>query len=65
MRRMYKAVFKQPYTSQELAATVEAYLIQPPLPNEWYDVAQLMMDKDGRGLADGWRETLFVDELNE
>jgi hypothetical protein len=65
MRRFLKTVFQKPYTSQELAATIEAHLIRPPFPKEWYEVAQSVRDKNGRGLADAWREKLIIDELND
>ena len=65
MKRIFKAVFHQPYTAKELATTIERHLIRPPFPRDWYDVAQSLKDSRGRGLVDGWRETLIIDEINE
>jgi hypothetical protein len=65
MKRMFKAAFQQPYTPREIAATIETHLIKPPFPGKWYDVAQSVKDKNGRGLADAWRETMIIDEIKD
>jgi hypothetical protein len=33
------------------------------MPDEWYQVAQLVKSRQGKGLADGWRETLIMDDI--
>ena len=65
MKRMFKAVFQQPYTMREISAAIERHLIKPPFPPEWYEVAQSVKDADGRGLADRWREKFIIDEIND
>lgn len=49
MIRFLKTVFQRLYTAKEIAATIEKHLIKPPLPPEWYDVAQSARDRQERG----------------
>lgn len=63
LKHFAKALLQRPFTREEIAASIEKHLIKPPLPDEWYEVAQLARSRQGKGLADGWRETLIMNEI--
>jgi hypothetical protein len=63
LKRFAKVILQRPFTREEVAESIEKHLIKPPMPDDWYRVAQLVRSRDGTNLADGWRETLIMDEI--